>query len=277
MAMNRHTAIIVIALVLLLAAPAIAGNAYDYTLPYESKYAAVPLDENEIQSRTTGLLTIAISTAGCLDADSSTYVVAAYQGGYSSEGQVGHNGIADLRLEAGDYLVRLAKGTGSAHDANTWKAEEQTVHITAGQRAYVTFIGSGSPCGLTAAQPAPEQPYQCPQVSDEGLVDGFSDKNQWLKFTLENLNDFPMFVYVNYKVSYLSGTKHFCTPGTSCHIYYTWEPATYQSRDRFIAWEGPSSQYAYIGYRQYHKDEHIEYVTVTGCQKICWGEESPEL
>jgi len=272
MAMNRHFCIILLALALIVA-PAIASNNYDYQSPYESKYAAVPLDANEIQSRTTGLLTISITTAGCLDADSSTYVVAAYRGEYISEGQVGVNGIADLRLEPGDYFVRLAKGTGSAHDANTWKAEEQTVHISAGQRAYVTFIGSGSPCGLTAAQPEPEPELNCPQISDEELVDGFYEKNQWLHFTLENLNDFPMFVNIKYKVSYLSGTQHRCTPGTSCYIYYTWEPATYQSRDRFFAWPGPSSQYAFIWYRQYHKDERIEYVTVTGCEESCWGEE----
>lgn len=267
--------ILILALALI-AAPALAVNSYDHAQPYTSKYAEPDLDANELQSLSTGALYISITTAGCLDADARTVTIAAYEGDYFQEIIVGPNGKTDMRLEPGRYLIRIAKGVGSANDANTWKAEEQTATVTAGARTDVTFMGAGGRCGLSTAE-EPEAEPECPQVSDEELVDGFYEKNRWIKFTLENLNDFPMFVTVKYKVFYMSGTKHWCTPGTTCHTYFTWEPITYQTRNRFLAWEGPSSQYAFVQYRQYHKDEHIEYVTVTGCQKICWGENSPEL
>lgn len=210
----------------------INGNSYDNSPLYVNKCAQPPRTENEIQSMTTGSLYVSMSAGGCLDADSRTFVIVAYYGDYFSEQQVGVNGKWDGRLESGRYLVRLAKGTGSSKDQNTWKAEEQEVTIIPGQPAYVTFIGSGSSCGIRGAEPAPAS-QQCPEI---GKI--WTDtKHTHIGFTLLNDGD-PQMVKVLF-----TSTARYCIPGTWCR-----EPSVWSNQwgSYYYALPGSSTHYSWI-------------------------------
>lgn len=231
----KPTAAITILLIALalIAAPALAENRYDgKAYPYESKYAQPPKTANEIQSMTTGSLYVTISTAGCLNADGRTFIIASYYGDYFSEQGVGVGGHWDGRLESGRYLIRLAKGTGSSNDLNTWKAEEQEVTIIPGQSAYATFIGAGSSCGIQRSEPAPAHP-QCPEI---GKV--WTDtKHTHIGFTLLNDGD-PQMVKVLF-----TSTARYCIPGTWCR-----EPAIWSNQwgSYYYAPSGSSTHYSWI-------------------------------
>jgi len=147
-----HALLALTILACIFAVPAYAQNIApgNHYVPdvFVNKVADPPVDAIQNISQTTGLLTVHIETAGCLDMDARQIVIASYYDDTIIYAETGVDGWYDVRLPSGmKYSVDLAKGTGSSTEENTWKHETADVYIAPGSHEFVTFIGAGGACG----------------------------------------------------------------------------------------------------------------------------------
>ena len=178
-----HALIALMVLACCLAVPVLAQNSYSGVEVWQEnaalmkeKYVMPALDQNEIDSFTSGHLFISLRTpAGCIPEIGRRVSVVPYDNAPVIPVVLGLNGRYDLRLpaipapECTTYDVVLPFGTGSdPNQPNTWKQETATVKICPGQRTEVSFIGAGQACG------GAEEPVikTAPECHDEYRVRG---------------------------------------------------------------------------------------------------------
>ena len=141
-----HALIALTMLACLIAAPALAYNSYsgiDASADNSKYIIEPPKEEIEVITADGGNLEVSLRAGGCWDLDSRKIVIAPWDERPPIYAEIGLNGRYSHHLPEGDYTIVLNKGQGSGNDLNTWKIEQQDVHIGPGAGKIVTFIGAG--------------------------------------------------------------------------------------------------------------------------------------